>query len=415
MSGTHGTHGSHGSHGTHGTSGAADRLIGRLEARYAALVADAQRAGGATTRHAAAWALRVAGAAGAAGDRLHVFGSGEPAFTIVVRDREGLAALRSLDITAVGEAYLRGAVDVEGELWRTLALRDLFSDRDLVRRAWHFLRPLFHGQVASDKYWIAHHYEYPPEFYLLFLDRQYRCYSHGVFARDDEPLESAIARKLDFAAEAAGIRPGMRVLDIGGGWGAFVEYGGRRGIHVTSLTISEESERFIQALIDRQRLPCRVVREHLYEHRPGAPYDAIVNLGVTEHLPDYRATLQIYERLLKPGGRIYLDASAARKRHDLSTFLLRYIFPGNGTPLCLHEYLAEVARSRFSVAAVHNDRHNYLLTTKHWAQRLEDNRAEIERRWGKAVHRVFQLYLWGCVDGFLRDTIQAYRVVLELG
>ena len=385
-----------------------DGLIRRLESRYDDLAASGRDAGNAV----AAWGLRLAAGDGGGG-RMHVFGSGEPAFTIVVRGREGLAALRTLDITAMGEAYLRGAVDVEGELWRTLALRDLFSDRALVRRAWHFLRPLFHGQVASDKHWITHHYEYPPEFYLLFLDRKYRCYSHGVFAREDEPLESAIERKLDYAVAAAGIEPGMRVLDIGGGWGAFVEYGGRRGIHVTSLTISEESERFIQALIDRERLPCRVVRRHLYEHRPDAPYDAIVNLGVTEHLPDYRATLAVYERLLRPGGKIYLDASASRKRHDLSTFLLRYIFPGNGTPLCLHEYLTEVARhGRFSVTEVQNDRQNYLLTTKHWAQRLDENRAEIERRWGKAVHRVFQLYLWGCVDGFLRDMIQAYRVVL---
>lgn len=376
-------------------------LILRLGRRYDALVERGMAS--------AAFALR------AMGGTLHIFGRGEPAFTIVVRDNAGLAALRTLDLMAVGEAYLRGFIDIEGELWRTLALRDLFSDRKPLQRAWHHLRPLLLGQITSDKHWIKQHYDYPPEFFLSFLDRRYRCYSHGVFQHDDESLEDAIEHKLDFAVRAAGIEPGQRVLDIGGGWGAFVEYGGRRGIHVTSLTISRESESFITDLIDRERLPCRVIREHLFEHRPEQPYDAIVNLGVTEHLPDYAKSLAVYDRLVKPGGKVYLDASASRQRHDLSTFLLRYIFPGNGTPMCLHEYLSAVAGSRWSVTEVCNDRHNYYLTARHWALRLDEHRAEIERRWGKGVHRVFQLYLWGCVDGFQRDMIQAYRVVLQRG
>ena len=338
----------------------------------------------------------------------------EPAFTIVVRERSGLDALRSMDVTLVGEAFLRGAIDVEGELWRAMALRDLFSDRRQLRRAWHYIRPLLLGQVSDDKQAVSRHYEYESDFFLSFLDERHRCYSHGVFERDDEELESGIARKLEFAMDAAGIRPGHRVLDVGGGWGAFTEFAGRRGVDVTSLTISRDSERFLGELIARERLPCRVLREHLYEHRPERPYDAIVVLGVTEHLPDYPRTLAVYERLLAPGGKIYLDASAARRKYDLTSFLLHRIFQGSGSVMVLHQYLAAVARSRFSVTAVHNDRHNYLLTAKHWAQRLDRNRELIERRWGAELYRIWRLYLWGCVDGFTRDAIQAYRVVLQL-
>ena len=86
--------------------------------------------------------------------------------------------------------------------------------------------------------------------------------------RDDEPLEDAITRKMEFAVEAAGIRPGDRVLDIGAGWGAFTEFGGRLGVRVTSLTISDPSRRYVQGLIDREGLPCAVRMEHLFEHRP---------------------------------------------------------------------------------------------------------------------------------------------------
>ena len=90
--------------------------------------------------------------------------------------------------------------------------------------------------------------------------------------------------------------PGARVLDIGGGWGAFVEHGGQRGLHVTSLTISEESRAVRPGVSSTSSTAVRVRREHFFAHRPDEPYDAIVNLGVTEHLPDYAATLAAYRR-----------------------------------------------------------------------------------------------------------------------
>jgi cyclopropane-fatty-acyl-phospholipid synthase len=343
-----------------------------------------------------------------------VFGRGEPAATLVVNDRRGAAALATMDALAVCEAYLNGALDVVGEIKPLLALRDMFRDRHPLLRAMRFVRPLLAGQTASDRAWIAEHYDREPEFYLLFLDARHRAYSQGVFADDAEPLEDAITRKLDFALDAIGARPGDRVLDVGGGWGAFTQHAGRRGIRVTSLTISEASERFIGGLIAAEGLPCQVRREHLLEHRPAERYDGLVNLGVTEHLPDYPGTLAHYARLLKPGARACLDASAARRKHDVSAFFERYVFRGNGSPLCLHDYLAAVAASPFELETVLNDRHNYMLTTRHWAMNLERSRARIEEVWGATAYRVFQLYLWGCVDGFERDEIQAYRWVMRL-
>lgn len=357
---------------------------------------------------APSFALRAPGAAPA------VFGRGEPAATLVVNDRRGAAALATMDAMAVCEAYLAGALDVVGEIKPLLALRDMFADRHPVLRVMRFVRPLLRGQVATDRANIAEHYDREPEFYLLFLDPRHRAYSQAVFAHDDEPLEEAMTRKLDFALDAIGARPGDRVLDVGGGWGAFTQHAGRRGIRVTSLTISRESEAFIGGLIRREGLPCEVRREHLFEHRPAERYDGLVNLGVTEHLPDYPGTLTQYARLMKPGARACLDASATRQKHDVSAFFERYVFRGNGSPLCLHDYLGAVARSPFEVEAVHNDRRNYMLTTRHWALNLERHRDEIERRWGTQAYRVFQLYLWGCVDGFERDEIQAYRWVMRL-
>jgi cyclopropane-fatty-acyl-phospholipid synthase len=268
------------------------------------------------------------------------------------------------------------------------------------------------GQVKSDKKWIAEHYDYDEEFYQLWLDERHRAYSQAIFVSDDEPLEDAITRKLDFALESVGAREGDRILDIGGGWGSVVQHAGRRGIRVTSLTISRASENFLNGLVERERLPCEIRLEHLLEHQPRERYDAIVNCGVTEHLPDYRGTLVKYDTLLKPGGKVYLDASSTRRKHGQSSFLEKYLYPGNGSLMCLHEYLAEVAESPFRLEGVWDDRNSYYLTCRHWAEKLDANRETIEERWGKDLHRKFQLYLWGSADGFRADRSQAYRVVM---
>jgi cyclopropane-fatty-acyl-phospholipid synthase len=341
------------------------------------------------------------------------FGVGEPAFTIGINSAAGHSAIASGDENVIAEAYMNRALELDGDMLALYGIRNVLRDRHpLLHFWWTRLQPRIFGQVARDKQAIAKHYDYEQDFYLIFLDRKLRCYSQGIFVSDDEELESAIERKLAFALESLRVPAGGRVLDIGGGWGAFAEYAGGRGLEVTSLTISAESHRFIQGMIDRQDLPCRVLLEHFYEHQ-SEPYDAIANLGVTEHLPDYRRSLECYYRLLKPGGRIYLDASACREKHDFSSFIHRYIYPGNPTPMCLAEYIAEVERSAFEIVELQNDRHSYELTSRHWASRLDGARDEIVRRWGEAHYRKFRLYLWGTVHAFATNLMGAYRLILE--
>jgi cyclopropane-fatty-acyl-phospholipid synthase len=287
------------------------------------------------------------------------------------------------------------------------------TDRHPLRYFWSLVKPALFGQTRLDRSGIATHYDHSHGFYQAFLDQRHRCYSHGVFQRDDETLEDAVTRKLDFALEQIGAKPGDRVLDIGGGWGAFTEHAGKRGIRVTSLTISRQSEDFLNALIAREKLPCDVVNRHLYEYNPGVEYDALVNLGVTEHLPDYGRSLQAYRRLLKPGGKMYLDASACREKYRFHSFIYTYIYPNNCSPACLHDWMTQLAKTPLRLKGVWDDRHSYYLTAKHWAQNLEKNREAIVKDVGEVLFRQFQIYLWGTADVFRRDIMQAYRWVIE--
>lgn len=346
------------------------------------------------------------------GDRIYRFGKGEPAIRILVKDDHGLAALSELDEVRICEAYMAGSLDVSGDMLGFASLRGLLSDHHPLHSLWRRISPLFVGRVQTDRQAIAGHYDFSNEFYLKFMDPT-RCYSQAVFERDDETLETAQHRKLDFAIEACRLKPGDRVLDVGGGWGSFTEHAGRRGIRVTSLTISQQSEIFLTDLIARQQLPCKVLNQDFWEHTSADPYDAIVILGVMEHLPDYPAVLRRLQGLLKPGGRLYLDASAFREKYSKPTFVSRYIFPGDHAYFCLHDFLGEVAKSQLEVLEVYNDRHNYYLTCKAWAENLDAARDEIVSRWGEMLYRRFRLYLWGSAQAFLSRGMDAYRVVLE--
>lgn len=346
------------------------------------------------------------------GDRSYRFGKGEPALKVLVKDRDGLVALSGLDELRICEAYMAGSLDVVGDMLGFVSLRGVLSDSHPLHTLWRRIAPLFVGRVQTDRRAIASHYDFSNEFYLKFMDPT-RCYSQAVFERDDETLETAQRRKLDFAIDACRLRPGSRVLDVGGGWGAFTEHAGRRGIAVTSLTISRHSAEFLTDLIQRLQLPCRVLNQDFLEYTSPEPYDAIVILGVMEHLPDYPAVLRQSQNLLKPGGRVYLDASAFREKYSKPTFVSRYIFPGDHSYFCLHAFLSETAKTPLEVLAVHNDRHSYYLTCKAWAENLDAAREEIISRWGEMLYRRFRLYLWGSAYAFLSRGMEAYRVVLQ--
>jgi len=339
-------------------------------------------------------------------------GSGAPSFRIAATNSKGLASMRSLDEVKIASAYINGDLNFEGDLFAALDLRSGLIDRFPLARFWNDrILPLFRGQVACDKEWIQSHYNEDPRFYELFLDRRYRCYSQAEFSSSTEPLEDAMERKMNTAFDWAKLTPGCRVLDIGAGWGSFVEFAGDRGIDVTSLTISTVSERYVSELIARKKLTCRVVCEHFLDYRSSRPFDAIVNLGVTEHLPDYPATIRQYEKLLRPGGYVYLDASAARARQTTATAVL--IYEGNGHFLDIAEYMGALRKSSLDLIEVRNGTEDYRLTMEAWARNLDEARDVIVENFGEAQYRRFQLYLWAGTHSLATGGLEAYQIALR--
>lgn len=340
------------------------------------------------------------------------FGEGAPAFRVSLRHPRALRALGTLDEGLIAEAYMEGWIDVDGEFMKMLDLRKQFDDRHPLTNLWRFIQPLVFGQVGTNARAIKSHYDLDPEFYLAFFGEG-RCYTQGIFERDDEPLALATRRKFDYAFDQLRLAPGSHVLEIGPGWGAFAEYAHGRGLRLSAVTNSRKSEEFMNALGQRLGADWRIYNQDILRFAPGERYDAIVMMGIIEHLPDYAAVLAKFQSLLKPGARVFMDGSAAREKYELSSFIHRYIYQGNHSFWVLHDFLRALAKTPFYLGDIHDDRHSYYLSFKHWAENFERNRAAVVARFGEHNFRRFQLYLWGSAHSFLVDVLQCYRLVLQ--
>ena len=337
----------------------------------------------------------------------------KPEFQLHLNNEKGLAALTSLDEVTLAEAYIKGDIEISGDFMKVLDLRHAISDNHPVLDFLRKIKPRILGQVKDDRNAIKEHYEFDDDFYMVILDET-RTYSQGVYESDDEDLLTAMKRKLDYIIDSCHLKQGSRVLDVGGGWGAFTEYAGKKGIEVTSLTIADRSEDYLNRLIKDKNLPCQVVKQNFLEFNSNEKFDAIVILGVIEHMPYYDKVVKKLESLLKPNGFAYFDGSAARSKFEFNTFLNRYIYPGNHCTLSIHDFLAEVQKSDMELLSVHTDRHSYYLTCKAWAEKMEANRVMIIERWGRELYAKFLLYLWGVAHNFYHNQLQAYRLVLTL-
>jgi len=340
-------------------------------------------------------------------------GQGKAEFHVGLRNERALRALRTLDEGNIAEAYLQGDIDLEGDMLKPFGLRAHLDDRHPLVAAWRFLEPLLFGQVYTNKQAIASHYNADPQLFLSFLDPVFPAYSQGVYANDEEPLANALQRKFDWAIAQCQLGPGKTVLEIGPGWGAFAGHALQSGVRFTGITNSEVSQSYLRNKLANFGDRFDILLTDFYDFEPKEPFDAIVIMGVIEHLPDYERVLKKFQRLLKPGARVFLDGSAAKKKYELSTFMVRHIYPGNHSFLVLDDLLNKLAKTDLELMEVQNDRWSYFLTFRQWARNLDANRDYVTRTFGDFEFRKFRLYLWGATYEFLTRNLDCYRLILE--
>jgi len=343
--------------------------------------------------------------------RLLTFGDGAPVFRILLRNELPLAG--SLTDLSLARAYVNGDIDVEGDIPSLLALRELVPFAFPVRQMLRLVSDLLLPATVANERAIDFHYSLDDDFYLTFLDRRYHFYSQCLFESEDETLEGAAEHKLERMWSALELKPGMSLLDIGGGWGGLAAYAGERGVNVTSLTLARESAEYIRQRTRGGSHPAEVIVEDVLDHVPSHPYDHAVIFGVIEHVPNYRRFCRRIWGALREGGRLYVDASATREKYAATAFTREYTWSGPHSCLALQDLIEELLFHGFDVLHVRQESHDYELTMWHWAQRFDASHATIADRWSEEVYRAFRLFLWGGVYGFKTNRLQAYSLVAE--
>lgn len=340
-----------------------------------------------------------------------VAGSASTPTCVHFRDVAAIAALLRGDHLALAEAFLEQRVDVSGDLRAILAVTDHLDLGPPSRFAtWAWRLRLLLDRRRLGRHSIAFHYDRPPDFFLAWLDPS-RSYTHGLYATQGDDLAAAQERKLARAIEALGLEPGQEVLDVGCGWGSFLEFAGRRGIRVQGITLSREQERFVSERIRALDLPCRVECVDFLDYEPGRRFDGAVFMGSLEHIPDYRHLGRFAERHLHPKARIWADFVTSREGPIAGAFLRKYVFPGISGYVDLPALIDALLRADFNIRELVDDTRSCACTVRDWAKALEACHASFAARHGEASFRAFLLYLWTSHHFLATNRTQAYHLV----
>jgi cyclopropane-fatty-acyl-phospholipid synthase len=182
-------------------------------------------------------------------------------------------------------------------------------------------------------------------------------------------------------------------------------------VHVTSVTLVDDSAEYMRALAAHKHLSVDVVQTDFLDFTTDKPFDHAVICGVIEHIPNYRKFCDTAWHALKPGGRLYMDASATKEKYAMSQVTRAFTWAGHHTPLSLQGIIQELLYHGFEVSEVVQETRDYELTITHWAERFEEARADIIARWGEQTYRAFRIYLWGGSHAFATNRLQAYHLV----
>jgi cyclopropane-fatty-acyl-phospholipid synthase len=370
---------------------------------------------------------------------------GSPPITFTVRDPVAVSYLaQAPGALGLARAYVSGHLDVDGDMYTALSrlasaqrlhlsageqlrlLNQLGGPRLLVKRVPPPPQEVRVGQRrlsgrrhsrGRDASAISHHYDVSNTFYEWVLGPS-MAYTCACYPRADATLEQAQEHKFDLVARKIALKPGMRLLDVGCGWGGMVMHAARNyGVRALGVTLSEQQALWAQRAIKEAGLEDLAEVRHLdYREVSEAGFDAISSIGLTEHigkahLPSYFSFLH---GKLNPGGRL-LNHCITRPDDTgpasvTDGFIFRYVFPDGELEGPGH-IVSQMHDCGFEVRHLENLREHYAKTLAAWCANLDAHWDEAVAEVGEGTARVWRLYMAGSQLGFDRNQIQLHQVL----
>jgi cyclopropane-fatty-acyl-phospholipid synthase len=268
---------------------------------------------------------------------------------------------------------------------------------------------------GRDKAAVRHHYDLGNDFYRLLLGPS-MVYSCAHWAEPSYSLEDAQRSKSDLVCRKLGLRPGMRLLDVGSGWGSLLIHAATEyGVTGLGVTLSEPQAELAERRIAEAGLGDRLqVKVVDYRDLDEQPFDAIASVGMAEHVGEgpFGEYVSCLRELLKPGGRLLNHQITQREAPDPSqrTFVSSYVFP-DGELQPLGSIVRVIEDSGLEVRDVESLREHYSATLRAWLRNLESDPDRAQALAGARRHRVWRLYLAISALGFDLGRVSVHQVL----
>ncbi|MGW4422698.1 class I SAM-dependent methyltransferase [Streptosporangium sp. NPDC004631] len=343
----------------------------------------------------------------------------------------------------LARAYVSGHLDVDGDMYSllsrmwSLTINDIPMSQKVAAVRALGVKPLLmrmppppqevrRGMLAKmggrhakqrDAEAIHHHYDVSNKFYSWVLGPS-MAYTCAVFPAEQSTLEEAQQVKFDLVARKLGLKPGMRLLDVGCGWGGMVIHAAREyGVKALGVTLSRQQAEWAQKAIAEAGLGDLAEVRHMdYRDVKETGFDAVSSIGLTEHIGKDQLSFYfrfLYDKLV-PGGRILNHCitrpTGTEKTINAGGFINRYVFP-DGELESVGHLIRQMEDLGFEIRHEENLREHYAQTLRYWCANLDDHWDEAIEEVGQGTARVWRLYMAGCVVGFERNKIQLHQIL----
>lgn len=349
----------------------------------------------------------------------HFIGEGEPAFKVKFNKELSIIELMKSTSLAFGEAYMKGELLIEGDLYH--ALDCFLGQMSKFQTDKKSLRKLIFSSNSkrNQKKEVSSHYDIGNDFYQLWLDESL-SYSCAYFENESDSLLEAQQKKIDRILKKLDLKPGMKLLDIGCGWGSLLIQAAKEyNITGVGITLSQEQYNGFTKRIKEEGLLSQIavkILDYRDLQKQKWLFDRVVSVGMIEHVgrDNYDLFLSNVSAVLKPKGIFLLHFISALKEYPGDAWIKKYIFPGGMVP-SLREVIHLCSEHNFYTIDVESLRRHYNKTLLHWDHNFNNHREEIENMMGIEFTRMWDLYLCACAATFHNGIIDLHQILISKG